>query len=867
MKKKKDLFLISFSIISFLIGFLSFQRKLEGWHPLGFYMEDKEKGVTIVQIEAGSIAEKIGLKTKDIILNVNGLKGNSSSFKKILLSNKIGSQITVLRTGKILNFNYFPPEGKIDFNHLIFSFIGSVFFIAGLFTYFKEKNQLNYIFSFLMVLAFILFSVEPAGKVNDLWRTIYAFKTIASFLIFPTLINFFFYFPKIVFKKKLKFLFLIYFPGIILSFLLIDGYLLGGRFFINEEKIPFLSKLKFYYFILFSIFLFLIFLFQWIRKKTNYQWKKWIWATSGLFGFLPYIIFDVFLKELKFEIGIPLWALAIFMPLLPLSFSISLSTSRFNETYYLFFNAFYYLLILFFGLFVYLFLNLFLFRFFSEKIQPSQNFLLFLSGFLIAILLYFLRKKIYIISEKIFGTKTIEIQEKLYKFSHKMVFYKDLGILLEDLFNLLKENFYFKKINFYFYKDGIFKRYAKDETFPETISEEKINEIEKIYKIFPLVLKEIKIGAIFALREEPLSLWENSIIKNFLPSLSFYLQNLNLLNELEEKIKKLKYSENFLETLISKSPIGIIVLDEKGEIIKENLAAKEMLKSNYLKNSFDFFKKILNSKFLSEILNYEEKTLLITKAVFPFKESENHHIIFINDLTEKVNLQEALKEKEKLAILGQFSSIIAHEINTPLTIISSYAQILQKSYKENTKEYEKILYIKNESFHMSRLINSLLEFSRSQKLSYKPNSIKEIISCSINQIKPLLEEKKLKINVKDSKDFYFYTDPILLQQAVFNLIKNACEAVNFSGNVSLYWSLENSKVRIFVEDDGPGIKEEIKEKILEPFFSTKIGRGTGLGLTLTYAIIKAMGGELHFKSGKEKGTTVCIELPYENPDN
>ncbi len=869
MKKKQDLLLILFAFLTFIMGFFSFQRKVESWTPLGFYLEDKEKGPTIVQVEAGSFAEEIGLKTKDILIEVNGIKGNSSLLKKTLLLNKKGSKILILRGEKVLTFEFIPPQEKIDTDYLVFSFVGAVFFIIGIINYFNEKDKLNYIFSFIMIFSFALFSIQPSGKVNDLWRSIYSFKTIISFLIFPLLINFFIYFPRIIFLKKLKFFWLIYLPGIVLSFLFIDAFPLGGKILVKEENIPFILQFRYFYLIIYSILLISLFIFQWIRPKKNYQWNKWIWAISGILGFIPYIFFEVIYKELGFEPEIPLWALVIFMVLLPLSFSVALSSGRQENLLTYFLNTFYFLLALFFGLFLYIFFNAFILKLFHQKIKASQNFILFLSGFLISLLLYLTRKKLFLLLDKILRTKRFEIQEKISLFTQEMAFYKNPEKLLMDLFSILKSLFSLNYVNFYYFKEKEWEAFLKDDKIPEKIGEEEIQALMKKFKVFILSIKNKKIGALILGDKEgnlPLSFWEISIIKNIITPLSFYFQNLTLLQELEKKYEELSYSQNFLETIFSFSPLGLLILNNNGEIIKLNSSAKEILSIKQEENFFKIFPKMKNSIFEGQIINYGGKTLLITQALLPSKVEEKNYIVFLNDLTEKVSLQEALKEKEKMALMGQFSSTLAHELNTPLTAICSYSQILMKKFKEGSEEYKKFYYIYKESFHMSRLINSLLDFSKSQRINFVPTSIKEIINEALFILKPLLEEKNFSVEIKENKDIFIKTDPVLLKQALFNIIKNGCEAVNYNGIVSLSYCLKNDKLNILVEDSGKGIDEEIKEKVFEPFFSTKVGRGTGLGLTISYAIIKSMGGNLYFEKGKEKGTIVKLEIPYEDID-
>ncbi len=869
MKGFQRIFLIILSFIVFIMGFLSFQRKVESWTPLGFYIEDKEKGATIVQIEAGSLAESIGLKTKDVIVEVNGIKGNSSDLKKLLLSKK-GSKIVVLRNDKLLYFDYIPPEKRLDIPHLVFSFIGSFFLLIGLFTYFKDASLESFLFALIMLFSFVLFSVYPSGKINDLWRSLFALRTIVSFLIFPLIIHFFSYFPKLIKPKNSLYYGILYLPGIILSFLFIDGLLLGGKIIIGEEKIPFLYTLRSFYIFIYVFLLIFILIFQGLKIKKPYQQRRWKIGLYGLLGIFPYIFFEIILKELGYDSGIPLWILSVFMLLLPLSFSAAISKYRLKDIYNYLINTFYFLIFVFIGFFLYIIFNLTLSNIFEDKFKASQNFFLFVFGFIIAYLLYLYRRKIFAIADKVFGTNITKIQEEILNFSREIAFYKEPDRLIKDLLSKLKATFSLNYANFYYFKEGKYVIFQEDEVLPKILNEEEVEKLKSKFSFLFLEIKNFKIGAIVIGEKEdglPLSLWEISLIKNLLTPLSFYFQNLNLLKELEDKLEKLSYSEKFLETIFTHSPLGLLVLDKKGEILRYNPSAKEILKIEKDFNFFKAFPKLKYQNFESQFFNLNEKTLLITQAIFPFKTKEENYIIFINDLTEKVNLQEALKEKEKMAILGQFASTIAHELNTPLTAIYSYAQFLEKTISKDSPEYRKFYYIYKESFHMSELINTLLEFSKSGKGNYKICHFIEIIQNTLSSMSPLLEEKGFNIFVEDNSDFLIKTDPILFERALFNILINSCEAVNFSGYVSLYWKREEDYLKVFIEDDGPGIPDDLKDKVFEPFFSKKLGRGIGLGLTLTYAIIKSMGGNLYFKERKEGGTITIIEVPYEHTNN
>jgi signal transduction histidine kinase/putative methionine-R-sulfoxide reductase with GAF domain len=230
--------------------------------------------------------------------------------------------------------------------------------------------------------------------------------------------------------------------------------------------------------------------------------------------------------------------------------------------------------------------------------------------------------------------------------------------------------------------------------------------------------------------------------------------------------------------------------------------------------------------------------------------------------------QEQLIQSEKLASLGELVSSIAHEINNPLTPIMAYSQLLLMRPDLNQATKKRLEVINTSADRVGKIIDKLLSFSRRYKLTREYSNINKILEKALD-----FRGYQLKLsNIDVAKDF----DPELpktmadqnqLQQVFLNIIVNAEQAMgdtHSKGQLTLRTrnKKEEGTIEICFNDDGPGIPKEILGKIFDPFFTTKpVGEGTGLGLSVSYGIIKEHGGKICALSEEGKGTNFIIEIP------
>jgi len=228
-----------------------------------------------------------------------------------------------------------------------------------------------------------------------------------------------------------------------------------------------------------------------------------------------------------------------------------------------------------------------------------------------------------------------------------------------------------------------------------------------------------------------------------------------------------------------------------------------------------------------------------------------------------VRLEDQLIQNDKLTSIGLLAAGVAHEVNTPLAVISSYSQMLRKEISPEDSRYKLLEKIIKQTFRASEIVNNLLNFSRTNATEFAEVDVHQVIRDTI----ALLEHQFQSARIRVEQDFRA-EDPITagnagkLQQVFLNLFVNARDAMPEGGEIRVITDTMNSKLEIIVHDTGSGISGENITKIYDPFFTTKRpGKGTGLGLSVSYGIVQEHGGTMTVESKPGTGTSFRLELP------
>ncbi|HEY9141175.1 MAG TPA: ATP-binding protein, partial [Bryobacteraceae bacterium] len=259
-----------------------------------------------------------------------------------------------------------------------------------------------------------------------------------------------------------------------------------------------------------------------------------------------------------------------------------------------------------------------------------------------------------------------------------------------------------------------------------------------------------------------------------------------------------------------------------------------------------------------------EATLNIAIAPLVSKDQERiGRLVIFDDVTDRAELEQRLVQADKLSSIGLLAAGVAHEVNTPLAVISTYAQMLAKQVADDTQKSVILDKIAKQTFRASEIVNSLLNFSRTSSTSFGEVKLNRVIQETLS----LLEHQLQKTGIQVRTELDPELGPVQgnagkLQQVFLNLILNARDAMGSGGALEVRTWQEGARARIEVADSGTGIAPEHLHRVYDPFFTTKPARqGTGLGLAVTYGIIQEHGGSIEVTNRSGGGAQFRIELP------
>ena len=262
----------------------------------------------------------------------------------------------------------------------------------------------------------------------------------------------------------------------------------------------------------------------------------------------------------------------------------------------------------------------------------------------------------------------------------------------------------------------------------------------------------------------------------------------------------------------------------------------------------------------------KRRETILNLAIAPLVSKDQQQIgrlVIFDDVTDRAELEQRLVQADKLSSIGLLAAGVAHEVNTPLAVISTYAQMLAKQVGDDSQKSLILDKIAKQTFRASEIVNSLLNFSRTSTTSFGDVNLNRVIQETLS----LLEHQLQKSGIQVKVDFEAELAPIhanagKLQQVFLNLFLNARDAMAKGGTLEVRTWTDESSAKIEVADTGPGISPEHLHRIYDPFFTTKAARkGTGLGLSVTYGIIQEHGGSIEVSNRRSGGARFRLDLP------
>jgi two-component system NtrC family sensor kinase len=832
------------------------------------------------------------------------------------------------REGELITPSFYLQKKGVNLIYFYLALVGLTTLVIGLIVYFNSRRRLSvpYLYFYLLSTAFYCFyTFSPTGSFDLLDSVFYWIDRVAFLAFPPLLLHFFMIFPqrKRFLKRRPSILAVVYFPAAALLALRVLFHTALAPAWNDAGALRFQARLERLDLLHFAAFT-LITLGSVIHSSRHpasiFLKKQLKFIVTGLaLGTVPFTLFYVVPFMAGRAPSTPAELTVLLQALIPLTFAYSISRYKLMD-FEILLKKSVTLIISFFVISLVYYVVSSQTRIFSEN-RLNAIILGILAITLGAALFGPLKKLVQTLLDRAIYRRSYEYRKTLLLISREISRERNLQNLSTALLDAIANALSLRTIALYLadeaaplsfellrsrggsdaaprdlvFDEALFEQMRRNDylTYRAAADRRGIQKrVERFipfgfYHLLPLKVEEKIIGCLAMGRKQDgayLTSEDWELLTTVSPSVALALENAYLYSRESVRALEMKRLKDYSENIIESLTVGVAVIDQAGDVIGWNrvLESQFGLKKGAViggklmevlgpRNFAAIFPSDTQADFrlLSEIgLDLPDgakrifdiaRTPLLDNAMNPYGT-----VIVFEDITEKIGLQQQLLTSEKLASIGLLSAGVAHEINTPLTGISSYVQMLQKKLTDdqNTQILGKI---EAQTDRVGRIIKNLLNFARNpadssfQRVDLKV-SLEEIISLIDYKLKTMNIELELALAAVPPVQ----AQGERLQQVFINLILNALDAMPDGGKLRIELLRADREAAVIVSDTGAGIRPEHLPRVFDPFFTTKgIGKGTGLGLSISYAIIKEHGGRIQVGSETGKGSTFTVFLPFE----
>jgi two-component system NtrC family sensor kinase len=902
-RKLANLILGVLTLVAVAGAFSSFQRMRSSFERLDFQFHWINGIIHVDLVDSGSEAQRAGLRGGDQIIVVGGVPSNEVDGLKQTLRRAGRVQMVISRGGELRTVDYSPPPLKIDYRYLFLTFIGFLYLAIGIFTLTRGAGGETLLFYLVTLLAFVVYVYSPAGRLDSTFKALWMVEEFARIFLPPLTLHFFLRFPRPLFRNRLL-VAAIYAAPLLMALWVINLLMLRNIVEIASPSVSFLiiDRWQMLHFAAYFTLAFVALTYTYRTAPAIGHKRQIQWIYLGMAaGFIPFLILYLIPFIMKGAGSAYTTAAILPLALIPLAFAVSILRYKLWDVEVVIKEVLAYTVTFIFGMIGFSTVNVILSRALEEQLTMERNFLAFASGLLIAGVLVPVKGKIESLLEMVLYRDTYRHRKAMLDVASELASFHDLHDLLAVVRERLAAATKVTKLNLYLRDGQSLHLFEQEAGTPTQISE---SDLPGLAFGRALVLDRPRLPdpsdvsegllrsgyrTIFPLRhrgelqgllacgnrrgEIPLSRDDLQLIGSLTAPLSLAIENARLYGRLRKQLDEIRTLKEYNEHIIESSPSAIVVVAGDGTLLTANQAFWDMTSldpstEKRVTELFPVYEQLRESPGAVAELEYvnpkgETKTLSLTASRFNAPDvPPDASILVIADISERAELQRELQEKERLASLGLLAAGVAHEVNTPLTGISSYAQLLLSDTSPDDPRFRILKKMEQQTFRASHLVNNLLNFAANRQHNLEPVNLGEVVQTALAMSEDMMRNKSIGVHFDLDTNVIVRGSFYELQQVVTNLLLNAKDAVPDRGNIWINVKTNGSTATLEVRDDGRGIPLEVIGRIFKPLVTTKRNTGgTGLGLAIAERIVQAHGGNIRVESKPEQGATFLITLP------
>ncbi len=881
---------------------------------------DQDSHVVAAYVTPGSPALNAGVHTGDTLLSIEGVRIDTALEATQVLA-RLGpwreAKYELQRSGEKFPAKVIIGQAERDSTIFYQYAVALIYLSIGLFVYFRRGNAPRALHFFLLCLAsFIMSAFHYSGKLNNFDKVIYLGNVIAGYLAPMLFLHFCFVFPEPqAWIKRRGAAMLVYLPGLaLLAFHLgiMFGYLrtaaplLEMRWVLDRTWLAFLC----------AMYLAggLVLAFQLRKADDPVVRRQLTWLRNGaVIGILPFTL----IYAVPYLMGVaPNHAMnlaVLSLPLIPLTWAYAILRYRLMDVDVIFQEGYVYtlatlaVLSIFYGL-------IFTVSKAGELSGTAMVALILIAAFVFQPIRNWIQEQL---DRYYFYKDRYDYRRTLIEFARELGSPTNLGEMLESVADRLIRTLGIRHVAFFVWDEGESRfrlelasnrngkqtenvPYGLDMSFLSASPKKPYLFFERTRNLLDVISHEMPVSARRSIAELELTYYlpcsargrtiaylgvSRTESGDFLSSedvellvtLSGYVgiavDNSMLYQSLARKVEEYEKLKEFSENIVESINVGILAADLEDRVESWNSQIEKLTgisrEQALGRKLADLLPSDLCERLgvgVDNVYKFVLKQTTLNIAIAPLISREGAQIgrlIIFDDVTDRAELERRLVQADKLSSIGLLAAGVAHEVNTPLAVISTYAQMLAKQISGDEQKAPLLEKIARQTFRASEIVNSLLNFSRTSSTEF----VSVDLNKTLRETLALMEHQMTKSGVTvtlalDEKLPRIKGSPGKLQQVFLNLFLNARDAMERGGVLALKTSAHDGQVLVTVADSGAGIARENLEKIFDPFFTTKgAKKGTGLGLSVSYGIVREHGGNIEVQSQIGAGTRFELSFP------
>jgi two-component system, NtrC family, sensor kinase len=894
------------------LGGLSAARQVAGFQPLGFAAQPSAGAFRVTAVDDPAT----GLAAGDLVLMIDGAEPAGAADLARRLRGGAGAELTVMRDAELVAVDYRRPGLDVDWPYLVLALIGAAYLGIGLYTLLKDTSGASRLFYLWCLASAALYLLTP-GALDGAGRLLFVGDMVARLLLPPLTLHLFLVFPAPFGGRLRRWLPFLYLPAAFLLVAQIDLIAFGGRWLAGGDlraALPRLDAVELVHLAAFAVAAVALLVLRLVRagagdpagREVDRQLR---WIAIGLAGgYLPFVAFYLLPRVAGLTLPELATAAAVVpLGLVPLTFAYAILRYKLWDIEVILRDTVSATLTLLLGVIGFSLANLAIGRGVPEHLPLMKNLLVFATGLGLAAVLVPARRGIAGGLERLQYGGAYGKRRALVAFGRELLHERDLDRLCARLLAGIEDAVGVDRANLYLARGGVLVAMRAEtgvparlslDTFGDGLWRDEVKRLDGValpvpsaepgqrlfaagYRyLLPLTVRGEPVGlAAVGYKRDDLRLSSDDLdlLRQLLDQAALAIENARLVDQLQVRLDEVSRLQRWNEGIIESSPAGIAVIDVGDRVLSANLAFAELA---------GLSRDALVGRRLVDVLPVaplpepgdgpreiaycepagRERHLQVSAAAFTGADGPGR-ILVVHDVSQRVAMETALKEQDRLAALGVMAAGVAHEVNTPLTGISSYAQMLLADTPPDDPRHQLLQKVERQTFRAAKIVNNLLDFARSRNGELGPVDLASVVGECLDLLRERLVTRRVRVEWNPPPEGPVVVgDAGELQQVVTNLVLNAHDAMPDGGTLKVDLAAGAAGVRLTVADTGVGIPRELLAHVFEPFVTTKLGHGgTGLGLAISHDIVRHHGGELTVESEPGAGARFTLTLPAPPP--